>query len=48
MSPTEEELKRMEDEVDYWAKMIYGEDRFFVDKKQRKIKDHLHWHIRQK
>jgi len=46
MSPTEEELKRMEEKADYWGKEIYGGGRFYIDREQRKIKIHLHWHIR--
>lgn len=26
----------------------FGEDKYVVDKKQRCIRDHLHWHIRSK
>ena len=48
MSPSQEELKRMEQKADHWGRQIYGEGRFYVDQKQRKIKDHLHWHIRPK
>lgn len=48
MSPTEEELNRMEDKADEWGKEIYGEGRFFIDRDQRKIRDHLHYHIRTK
>lgn len=48
MLPTEQELKRMEEKADCWGKEIYGEGRFYIDQNQRKIKDHLHWHIRVK
>jgi len=49
MSPTKEELKCMERNAQYWGKQIYGESRlYYIDGKQRKIKDHLHWHIRPK
>ena len=29
------------------GKKFYGHDRFVVDKNQRSIKDHLHWHARE-
>ena len=48
MSPTPEELIYMKKKAEYWGKEIYGEGRFYIDRKQRKIQNHLHWHIRLK
>jgi len=48
MTSGREELAAMQAKADYWGKQIYGEGRFYIDPKQRKIKDHLHWHIRPK
>ena len=28
------------------AKQFYGDTPFFIDKKQRSVLDHLHWHAR--
>tara|TARA_S200000501_G_scaffold370237_1_gene411063 strand:- start:402 stop:689 length:288 start_codon:yes stop_codon:yes gene_type:complete len=30
------------------AREFYGNDDWYIDTKQRKIKDHLHWHARPK
>jgi len=29
------------------AKMFYKDKKYYIDKKQRKIFDHLHWHSRE-
>ena len=28
------------------ARSVYGHDNFYIDKNQRKILDHIHWHAR--
>lgn len=48
MSPSEAEVAYMRHRAYVIGNETYGEGRFYVDPKQRKIKDHLHWHIRMK
>ena len=37
---------RMEKQLIRVALEFYGEEEFFIDKQERKIPDHLHWHAR--
>lgn len=48
MIPTKQELAYMKTKANSYGKRIYGEGRFHIDRKQRKIKSHIHWHIRLK
>lgn len=41
-----EHLNLMENALERYAKEFYGKKKFRIDKKQRSIKDHLHWHAR--
>ena len=46
MSLPEPDINIMETFLIECAKQFYGDTPFFIDKKQRKIHEHLHWHAR--
>ena len=46
MAPSSEVLANMEDVLSVIAQKFYKGDGFVIDKAQRKISDHLHWHAR--
>ena len=46
MSLNPKDEKRMEDSLIRGAKQFYNHDNFRIDKNQRAIPDHLHWHAR--
>ena len=46
MSISKEYEKMMDNMSHRIGKEFYKENAYFIDKKQRKIFDHLHWHIR--
>ena len=46
MSIPEPDVNIMEIFLTECAEQFYGDTPFFIDKKQRSILDHLHWHAR--
>ena len=46
MSIQESDIAIITSHLNACAKQFYGDTPFFIDKKQRKILDHLHWHAR--
>ena len=46
MSPNVEILQKMEDKLNEIAKIFYKDIPFKIDKVQRRIPDHIHWHAR--
>jgi len=48
LNPNNIELAKMITKSVEIGDEMFGEDKYAVDKKQRCIKDHLHWHIRRK
>lgn len=37
----------MEEMLKNYAEKFYAHSNFYIDKQQRKISDHLHWHARE-
>ena len=48
MKPTNVELTKMITKSVEIGDAVFGEGEYIVDRNQRCIKDHLHWHIRKK
>ena len=48
MEATDEERAHMTEELYKVGHKFYAGDSFIIDTKQRKIKDHIHWHARRK
>lgn len=48
MRPTNVELAKMITKSVEIGDEVFGEGEYIVDRNQRCIKDHLHWHIREK
>jgi len=48
LNPTNVELAKMITKSVEVGDEMFGKENYVVDKKQRCIKDHLHWHIRRK
>jgi len=49
MFPPTETLELMEDKLNTVANEFYENSaEFYIDKNQRNIKDHIHWHARRK
>lgn len=46
MAVSEGARRDMERSLELVARRVFGSDDFYVDKKQRTIADHLHWHAR--
>lgn len=46
MNPTSEEENWMELELGIIGDNKFGKNNWYIDKRQRKIKDHLHYHLR--
>ena len=46
MEPGDEELEVMENALRLVGKEIYRPWKFFIDKKQNSVFDHIHWHAR--
>jgi hypothetical protein len=38
--------ERMENELFRIGLDFYGDLKFFIDKQERKVLDHMHWHVR--
>jgi hypothetical protein len=48
MRPTNVELAKLITKSGEIGDEVFGEGEYIVDRNQRCIKDHLHWHIRKK
>jgi len=48
LNPTNIELAKMITKVVEIGDGMFGKDKYMIDRKQRCIEDHLHWHIRRK
>jgi len=48
LNPTNVELAKMITKSVEIGNEMFGKDKYMIDRKQRCIKDHLHWHIRRK
>ena len=38
--------RNMKDSLEHVARSFFGDTAFFIDRNQRAIKDHVHWHAR--
>ena len=48
MTITEKENKKMEKVINAVGNKVFGKGNYYIDKKQRAVPDHLHWHARPK
>jgi hypothetical protein len=46
MSIPDSDVNTMETFLTECAEQFYGDTPFFIDKQQRSVLDHLHWHAR--